>query len=103
MAPNLQFHHFSTLFVVAVQSLGRVQLFTIPWTAAHQVPCSSLSPGVCSNSCPLTCPISVFLKKDEYHASIIKECASQLVRCDPTIPTSEALSLELHLNPLEGL
>ena len=25
-----------------------------PWTAAHQVPCPSLSPGVCINSCPLS-------------------------------------------------
>ena len=25
-----------------------------PWTAAHQAPCPSLFPGVCSNSCPLS-------------------------------------------------
>ena len=37
------------LFVVAVQSLGRVQLFVTPWTAAHP-----LSSGVCSNPCPLS-------------------------------------------------
>ena len=37
MAPNLQLHYFSILFVVVVQSLGHVQLFVIPWTAAHQV------------------------------------------------------------------
>ena len=37
MAPNLQFHYFSILFVAVVQSLGHVQLFVIPWTAAHQV------------------------------------------------------------------
>ena len=28
-------------------------LFAILWIAAHQLPCPLLSPGVCSNSCPL--------------------------------------------------
>ena len=32
-------------------SLSRVWLFATPWTAAHQ---ASPSPGVCSNSCPLS-------------------------------------------------
>ena len=41
-----------TRFVV--QSLSRVWLFVIPWTAACQAPLSStVSWGVCSNSCPL--------------------------------------------------
>ena len=31
-----------------------VQLFATAWTAAHQVSCLSLSPGVCSESCPLS-------------------------------------------------
>ena len=41
---------------VAVQSLSRVWLFVTPWTAAspETIPCLSLSPGVCSNSCPLS-------------------------------------------------
>ena len=34
-----------------VQSLSCVQFLAIPWSAAHQ---PSLSPGVCSNSCPLS-------------------------------------------------
>ena len=34
-------------------SLSRVQLFVTPLTAAPQASCPSLSPGVCSNSCPL--------------------------------------------------
>ena len=42
-------HEFS-----AVQSLSHVQLFATPWTAAHEPPCPSLSPGVCSSSCPLS-------------------------------------------------
>ena len=40
--------------VVVVQSLSHVQLFVAPWTAAHRLPCPSLSPGVSSNSCPLS-------------------------------------------------
>ena len=36
------------------QFLSRVQLFATPWTAAHQAPCPSPSPGACSHSCPLS-------------------------------------------------
>ena len=39
---------------VAVQLLSRIQLFAAPWTAACRLPCSSPSPRVCSNSCPLS-------------------------------------------------
>ena len=38
--------------IVVVQLLSHVQLFATPWTAAHQA--SLPSPGVCSNSCPLS-------------------------------------------------
>ena len=38
--------------IVVVQSLSRVQLFATPWTVASQLPCPSLSPWVCSKSCP---------------------------------------------------
>ena len=45
----------SALFlVVVVHSLSCVQLFAARWTAAHQASSPSLSPGVCSNSCPLS-------------------------------------------------
>ena len=40
--------------VVVVQSLSHVWLFVTPWTAAARLPCPSLSPGACSNSCPLS-------------------------------------------------
>ena len=43
----------SSLFVV-VPSLSCVQLFVTPWTAVPRLPCPSPSPGVCSNSCPLS-------------------------------------------------
>ena len=42
------------MFVVVVQSLSRVQLFATPWSATHRASLSSLSPGVCSNSCSLS-------------------------------------------------
>ena len=37
----------------SVQSLSRVRLFVIPWTAARQASCPSPTPRSCSNSCPL--------------------------------------------------
>ena len=40
--------------VAVVELLSHVQLFATPWTAARQVSLPSLSPGVCSNSCPLS-------------------------------------------------
>ena len=39
---------------VNVQLPSHVLLFGTPWTAARQTSLSSLSPGVCSNSCPLS-------------------------------------------------
>ena len=40
--------------ILAVQSLTHVQLFVIPWTKHARLPCSSLSPGISSNSSPLS-------------------------------------------------
>ena len=59
---NLSFLEFYTKesyrctgFVAVVQPPSCVQLFVTPWTAARtRLPCPSLSPGVCSNSCPLS-------------------------------------------------
>ena len=46
------FHiHFRSL---NVQSLSHVRIFVTPWTVANQSPLSLLSPGVCSNACPLS-------------------------------------------------
>ena len=42
------------LVVVDFQSLSCVWPFVIPWTATARLPFLSLSPGVCSNSCPLS-------------------------------------------------
>ena len=41
-------------FVVVVQSLSRVQLFATHILQHARLPCPSLSPGVCSNSCLLS-------------------------------------------------
>ena len=41
------------LFVVVIQSLSHVWLFQPQGLQHTRLPCSSLSPGVCLNSCPL--------------------------------------------------
>ena len=38
----------------SVQLLSPVRLFATPWTAAHQASCPSPTPGIYSNSCPLS-------------------------------------------------
>ena len=55
--PQMALRHCSkeVVVVVAVQLLSHVQHFATPWTARHtRLPCPSLSPWVCSNSCPLS-------------------------------------------------
>ena len=43
------------ILLVVVQSLSRVWLSVTPWNATHQISLSfTLSPRVCSNSCPLS-------------------------------------------------
>ena len=44
----------SNLKRIVVQSLSCVRLFATPWSTACQLPCPSPSPGVSSNSCPLS-------------------------------------------------
>ena len=45
---GVSFHLFPV-----VQSRSCVPFFATPWTATHQTPCLSFSPGVGANSCPL--------------------------------------------------
>ena len=45
--------NFLSLAVI-VQSLSHAQLCASPWTKHARLPCPSLSPRVCSNSCPLS-------------------------------------------------
>ena len=42
------------LLFSSVQLLSHVRLFATPWSAEHQDPCPSPTPGVYSNSCPLS-------------------------------------------------
>ena len=44
----------TTQVLSSVQSLGHVQLFAMPRTAAHQASYPSPTSGTCSNSCPLS-------------------------------------------------
>ena len=47
-------HVTDYFFGVVIQSLSHICLFGTPWTAAPRLPCSSLSPRICSHSCPLS-------------------------------------------------
>ena len=47
--------NFNSIQFSSVQSLSHVQLFATPWTAQHaRPPCPSPTPGIYSNSCPLS-------------------------------------------------
>ena len=47
-------HYETKIQFGLVKSLSHVQRSATPWTAACQASCSSLTPGACSNSCPLS-------------------------------------------------
>ena len=51
---NILFNPITIVHFSSVQSLSHVRLFVTPWTAAHQAPCPSPTPGVYPNSCPLS-------------------------------------------------
>ena len=46
--------HPQVVLIVVVQSLSHIRLFATPWTAAHQLLCPPLSPGVCFNQSPFS-------------------------------------------------
>ena len=64
--------------VVAVQLLSRVWLFATPKTAACQAPLTPVSPGVCSNSCPLSLWCSL----------TISSSAAAFSSCPQSLPAS---------------
>ena len=47
--------YLSMLLVVIVQSLSHVWLLAPHGLQHTRLPCASLSPGICSDSCPLSC------------------------------------------------
>ena len=72
----------SQLIHCVVQSLSCVQLFSTPWTAAHQVPCPSLSPRACSNSCPL----------NQWYHPTISSSVVPFSSCSQSFPASGSFS-----------
>lgn len=47
----------SSGILVCAKRLSHVSLFATPGIQHASLPCPSLSPGVCSNSCPLDCDV----------------------------------------------
>ena len=66
--------------IIAVQSLSNVWLFATPWTAARQASLPSLSPGVCSDSCPLS----------QWCYLIISSSAAPVSSCPQSFPASRS-------------
>ena len=48
------FHLCSISWVVVINLPSHTWLFATPWTAAHRLPCPSVSPRVYPNTCPLS-------------------------------------------------
>ena len=71
------------VFFFVVQLLGHVQPFATPWTTAHQAPCPSLTPGVGSNSCPLS----------QWCHPTISASVSPFFFCPQSFPASESFSM----------
>ena len=67
--------------------LSPVWLLGITWIATHQVPCSSLSPGICSNSCPLS----------RRYCPTISSSVTLFSTCPQSFPTSGKDSFPMHL------
>ena len=85
---------------IVVESLSRIRLFAMPWTAAHQVPCPSLPPGACSTHvhwvgdaiqpfCPLLSPSPPAFNLS-HHQGLFQWVGSS---------HQVAKILELHINP----
>jgi len=69
--------------VSSVRSLSRVRLFGTPWIAAHQASLSSPSPGVHSNSCPLS----------QWCHPAISSSVVPFSSCPQSLPASESFPM----------
>ena len=99
------------LQVSSVQSFSCVQVFATPWTAARQPSCPSPTPGVYSNSCPLSpwCQqtISFFVVPlysclQSYPASGSFPISQCFTSCGQSIEPSASASI-LPMNEYSGL
>ena len=81
-------HHFSwtvllTSSHIVVQSLSHVWLFATPGLQHVRPPCPSLSPEVCSNSCPLS----------QWHYVDILSSADLFSFCLQSVPASRSFPM----------
>ena len=72
--------------VIVIQLLSHIWLFGTPWTAAHQ---PSLSPGVCSNSYPLS----------RWCYPTISSSVSAFSSCPQSFPASGSFPRSWHFTP----
>ena len=70
--------------IFVVQSLIYVWLFATLWTADARLFCPSLSPGICSNSCPLS----------QWCSLTISSCATPFSFCLQSFQASGSFSIK---------
>ena len=81
-SPGWTISHF--VVVVVVQSLILAQLFATPWTVAHQASLGlSLSPRICSNTCPLS----------QWRHPTISSSVTHFSSCPQSFPTSGSFQM----------
>ena len=85
--PSISTHLSLFLYFVVVQSLSRVPSLWPYWLQYARFHCPSLSPGVCSNSCPLS----------RWCHSTILSSVIPFSSCPQSFPTSGFFSNELAL------
>ena len=73
--------------ISSVQLLSRVRLFVTPWIAARRPPCPSPTPGVYSNSCPLS----------QWCHPVISSSVVPFSSCPQSLPASGFFPTSQHL------
>ena len=84
----VRYHWWIFIQLSSVQSLSHVQLFATPWIAAHQPPCPSSTPGVHSDSRPLS----------PWCHPAISSSVVPFSSCPQSLPASESFSNEVALH-----